>query len=47
MAAGFPGRMVSRPLVLREAESLFLMRLPAPTHDYQPLLPQTLLHTRP
>jgi hypothetical protein len=62
--------MVSSPLVLAGAESLFLMALPdhnmavvegAPTarvdehgadpaqqiHYFQPLLPHTLLHTRP
>ncbi|MFM7452366.1 MAG: prolipoprotein diacylglyceryl transferase family protein [Cyanobium sp.] len=70
IAAVFPGRMVSPPLVLAGSESLFLMALPDPTlsvvegaprarvdehgadpaeqpHYFQPLLPHTLLHTRP
>jgi hypothetical protein len=70
IAATFPGRMVSPPLVLAGSESLFLMALPDPTlsvvegapsarvdehgadpaeqpHYFQPLLPHTLLHTRP
>ena len=70
IAATFPGRMESPPLVLAGSESLFLMALPDPTlsvvegapstrvdehgadpaeqpHYFQPLLPHTLLHTRP
>lgn len=70
IAAAFPGRMVSPPLVLAGAESLFLMALPDPNISvdvgaprprvdehgaapaeqpryFQPLLPHTLLHTRP
>ena len=70
IAATFPGRMVSPPLVLAGSESLFLMALPDPNisvvegapsarvdehgadpaeqpHYFQPLLPHTLLHTRP
>jgi hypothetical protein len=70
IAATFPCRMVSPPLVLGGAESLFLMALPDPNmsvevgvstervdehgadpaqqpYYYKPLLPHTLLHTRP